>query len=69
VSHNAGCQTRTAGSFQSLQPGFCAACDGHCLLIITWAHSGLQEGQFLTESGEFRVAKPIGPARCVTKPW
>jgi len=36
-------------------------CDSHCLWVLAWGHAALQEGQFLTVSGEFRVAKHIGP--------
>jgi len=36
-------------------------CDSHCLWVLAWGHASLQEGQFLTVSGEFRVAKQIGP--------
>jgi len=36
-------------------------CDGHCLWVLAWGHAALQEGQVLTVSGEFRVAKHIGP--------
>jgi hypothetical protein len=36
-------------------------CGSHCLWVLAWGHASLQEGQFLTVSGEFRVAKQIGP--------
>jgi hypothetical protein len=36
-------------------------CDSHCIWVLAWGHTALQEGQFLTVSGEFRVAKQIGP--------
>ncbi len=36
-------------------------CNGKCLWVLAWGHTALQEGQFLTVSGEFRVAKHIGP--------
>ncbi len=35
--------------------------NGRCLWVLAWGHTALQEGQFLTVSGEFRVAKHIGP--------
>jgi hypothetical protein len=35
--------------------------NGQCLWVLAWGHTALQEGQFLTVSGEFRVAKHIGP--------
>jgi hypothetical protein len=35
--------------------------NGKCLWVLAWGHAALQEGQFLTVSGEFRVAKHIGP--------
>lgn len=36
-------------------------CDSRCVWVLAWGHASLQEGQFLTLSGEFRVAKQIGP--------
>jgi hypothetical protein len=36
-------------------------CDRRCLWVLAWGHAQLQEGQFLTVSGEFRIAKHIGP--------
>jgi hypothetical protein len=36
-------------------------CDGHCLWVLAWGHTALQEGQVLTVSGQFRMAKHIGP--------
>lgn len=36
-------------------------CGGHCLWVIAWGTPGIENGQFLTVSGEFRVAKRIGP--------
>ena len=35
--------------------------NGRCLWVLAWGHAALQEGQFLTVSGEFRAAKHIGP--------
>jgi hypothetical protein len=35
--------------------------NGRCLWVLAWGHTALQEGQFLTVSGEFRTAKHIGP--------
>jgi hypothetical protein len=35
--------------------------NSRCLWVLAWGHAALQEGQFLTVSGEFRVAKAIGP--------
>ncbi len=36
-------------------------CDSRCIWVLAWGHASLQEGQVLTVSGEFRVAKQIGP--------
>lgn len=36
-------------------------CDSHCVWVLAWGHASLQEGQVLTVSGEFRIAKQIGP--------
>jgi hypothetical protein len=35
--------------------------NGRCLWVLAWGHAAIQEGQFLTVSGQFRVAKHIGP--------
>ena len=35
--------------------------NGRCLWVLAWGHAALQEGQFLTVSGQFRMAKHIGP--------
>jgi hypothetical protein len=36
-------------------------CSKHCLWVLAWGTPGVQNGQFLTVSGQFRVAKRIGP--------
>ncbi len=40
-------------------------CNNRCIWVLAWGHAQLQEGQFLTVSGEFRLEKPIGP--CVLR--
>ncbi len=36
-------------------------CGSHCLWVLAWGTPGVENGQFLTVSGQFRVAKRIGP--------
>jgi hypothetical protein len=36
-------------------------CGSHCLWVLAWGTPGVESGQFLTVSGQFRVAKRIGP--------
>jgi len=36
-------------------------CSKHCLWVLAWGTPGVQNGQFITVSGQFRVAKRIGP--------
>ena len=36
-------------------------CGSHCLWVLAWGTPGVENGQFITVSGQFRVAKRIGP--------
>jgi len=36
-------------------------CGSHCLWVLAWGTPGVENGQFMTLSGQFRVAKRIGP--------
>jgi hypothetical protein len=36
-------------------------CGSHCLWVLAWGTPGVENGQFMTVSGQFRIAKRIGP--------